>query len=57
MNYPFQQYLKENVAAVKVRLTKEELQEVRAIAEKANATQGERYPPGMQLQFVDTPPL
>ena len=52
------QYLDENLGALKVKLTPEELQEVRAISEKANAAQGDRYPPDfMQVQFGDTPSL
>ncbi|KZT18978.1 Aldo/keto reductase [Neolentinus lepideus HHB14362 ss-1] len=51
-------YLKENLGAASVKLTKEEAAEVRAIAEKADASQGVRYPPGMvDMLFADTPPL
>ncbi|KAF8997500.1 NADP-dependent oxidoreductase domain-containing protein [Cyathus striatus] len=51
-------YLKENIAASKIKLSKEELDEVREIATKADAAQGDRYPPGMMDKlFVDTPRL
>lgn len=53
------QSLKENVAAAQIRLTDEEIAEVRHIAESAEASKtGERYPPGMAEQlFIDTPAL
>ncbi len=52
------QYLEENVKAVNVKLTQEELQEVRDVAKKADATLGERYPvAAMALMFGDTPEL
>ena len=47
------QYFKENIAAAQVKLTPEEVKEVREVADKANAVNGER---GIFL-FVDTPPL
>ncbi|KAI0063910.1 Aldo/keto reductase [Artomyces pyxidatus] len=51
-------YLKENLDAVEVKLTQEEVQEVRQIAEQADAVMGDRYPPGMlETLFADTPPL
>ncbi|TFK47822.1 Aldo/keto reductase [Heliocybe sulcata] len=51
-------YLKENLGAASVKLTKEEVAEVRVIAEKADAAQGFRYPPSMvDHLFTDTPPL
>ncbi len=53
-----QQYLEENLGAVKVKLTSEELLEVRVVAEKANAAQGARYPDIlMPALLADTPPL
>ena len=48
--------LEENIAGANVKLTPEDLQEVRAEAEAADATNGERYPPGSAvLLFGDTP--
>ncbi|KAL0945918.1 hypothetical protein HGRIS_012201 [Hohenbuehelia grisea] len=50
------EYLQENLGAASLKLTPDELAEVRAIAETANASQGERYPPDMEkLLFGDTP--
>jgi len=51
--------LKENVAAAQIRLTDEEVAEVRRIADSAEASKtGDRYPPGMVAQlFADTPAL
>ena len=41
-----------------VKLSKEELQEVRDIAQKADAAQGSRYPEAMMsVLFGDTPAL
>ncbi|KAI0052184.1 Aldo/keto reductase [Auriscalpium vulgare] len=51
-------YLKENLGALNVKLTDAELQEVRAIAERTDAVQGNRYPPGLvDMLFADTRPL
>ncbi|KAI0063908.1 Aldo/keto reductase [Artomyces pyxidatus] len=51
-------YLKENLGALSVQLTSEDVQEVRRIAEEANNFEGARYPPGFQeLLYADTPPL
>ncbi|KAF7790306.1 hypothetical protein EIP86_001260 [Pleurotus ostreatoroseus] len=51
-------YLEENLAAIDVQLTPEELLEVRVVAEKANAAQGARYPDIlMPVLLADTPPL
>jgi aryl-alcohol dehydrogenase-like predicted oxidoreductase len=51
-------YLKENLDSVNVKLSKEELQAVRDLCEKADAHNGERYPAGMSgLLYKDTPPL
>jgi aryl-alcohol dehydrogenase-like predicted oxidoreductase len=50
------QYLEENVAALKLKLSAEDVQAVREVASQADAAQGERYPPGMvEMMFVDTP--
>jgi len=47
-------YLEENLGALKVEFTKEELSEIREIAEKAEV-KGERYAPeSMALLFADT---
>ncbi|KAF7978875.1 hypothetical protein HWV62_44363 [Athelia sp. TMB] len=51
-------YLEENVAAINVHLTPEDLQEVRDVANKADAAQGDRYPASIVgLLFADTPEL
>ncbi|GJE96764.1 aldo/keto reductase [Phanerochaete sordida] len=51
-------YLKENLGALKIRLTPEDLREVRRIAQEADASKGERYPAWMMgLLFIDTPEL
>lgn len=51
-------YLEENLGALKVKLTPEELKEVREVAEKADAAQGLRYPEdGWKTLFADTLPL
>ncbi|KAF8632483.1 hypothetical protein AX15_001852 [Amanita polypyramis BW_CC] len=51
-------YLKENIASAQIKLTTEEVIEVRESAIKADAANGSRYPPGMQeALFCDTPPL
>jgi len=51
--------LKENVAAANIKLTDDELAEIRQLAEKVDkAHSGPRYPLGMdQLLFADTPEL
>ncbi|KAI0711525.1 Aldo/keto reductase [Earliella scabrosa] len=50
--------LKENLGALKVRLTPEDVAEVRKYADAANATVGDRYPRSLQHSlFIDTPPL
>ncbi|KAJ7300908.1 Aldo/keto reductase [Mycena albidolilacea] len=49
-------YLEENVAALKLKLSAEDVQAVREVASQADAAQGERYPPGMvEMMFADTP--
>lgn len=51
-------YLKENLGALNVKLTPEEIEEVRKISAKADATQGDRYPPYLlSVMFGNTPPL
>lgn len=51
-------YLKENAAAVEVRLSDAELKTIRDEIEKAGGGKGERYPPAMQkLNFGDSPAL
>ena len=50
------QNLKENIDARKVRLSPEDVQAVREVADKADAAQGGRYPEAlMSLLFADTP--
>ncbi|TCD71598.1 hypothetical protein EIP91_007345 [Steccherinum ochraceum] len=51
-------YLEENLGAINVQLSHEDLKAVRNVAEGANATQGDRYPPAfMKVHFADTPAL
>ncbi|KAF7799798.1 hypothetical protein EIP86_011040 [Pleurotus ostreatoroseus] len=51
-------YLKENLGALRLQLTRAEVEEVREIAAKADAAQGPRYPPGLAgVLFADTPAL
>jgi len=48
--------LKENMGAGKIKLSPEDVEAVREVADKANAAQGERYPEAyMNLLFADTP--
>ncbi|RDX46115.1 Aldo/keto reductase [Lentinus brumalis] len=50
--------LKQNLAAVDIKLSPEDVEEVRKIAAAADATHGTRYPADvMHLIFADTPPL
>ena len=50
------QNLKENMDAGKIRLSPEDVQAVRVVAHKADATQGDRYPEAfMKSLFADTP--
>jgi len=52
------QYLEENLGAIKIELNPTDLKEVRSSAELADASQGDRYPPGFtELSFADTPAL
>lgn len=57
-HYVRAQNLKENLAALNVKLTAEEAEEVRKVAVTADAAKGERYPPGMTtVLYGDSPPL
>ncbi|KAI9061642.1 Aldo/keto reductase [Trametes sanguinea] len=50
--------LKENLGALNVKLTPQDVEEIRKIAVVADKTVGPRYhEAGMKLLFVDTPPL
>lgn len=50
-------YLEENLASLKISLTREEDQEIRKAIEAADI-KGDRYPPNMvRLNFADTPSL
>jgi hypothetical protein len=52
------QYLEENIAAGKLKLSAEDVQTVRDLTAQAGAGLGERYPAGMiALAFADTPAL
>lgn len=52
------QYLKENLGALKVKLSPEELKEVRVAAENAGAGLAPRNPDAFKhTEFIDTPPL
>ncbi|KAI0059690.1 Aldo/keto reductase, partial [Artomyces pyxidatus] len=49
-------YLEENLGALNVQLTPEDVQQVRSIAEEADNFEEGRYPPGFQeLLFAETP--
>ncbi|KAJ7787832.1 Aldo/keto reductase [Mycena olivaceomarginata] len=51
-------YLEENIAASKLKLSAEDVKDVRNVASQADASRGERYPAGMLTTlFVDTPAL
>ncbi|TFK49236.1 Aldo/keto reductase [Heliocybe sulcata] len=51
-------YLRENLDALKLKLTAEDIAAVRSLAENSDAVQGARYPPGMSdTLFADTPAL
>ncbi|KAJ3908286.1 NADP-dependent oxidoreductase domain-containing protein [Lentinula edodes] len=51
-------YLEENLGAVNVKLSDEDLKLVREYIEKSDATKGARYPEwGMHLAYADTPEL
>ncbi|KAM5541734.1 hypothetical protein V8D89_004463 [Ganoderma adspersum] len=50
--------IRENLAATDIKLSLEDAEEVRRIAQVADAGKGDRYPPGlMHLLFADTPAL
>jgi hypothetical protein len=50
------QNLKENMDAGKIKLSPEDVQAVRDVADTANAAQGDRYPEAyMKSLFADTP--
>ncbi|OJT15659.1 Aldo-keto reductase yakc [NADP(+)] [Trametes pubescens] len=50
--------LKENLGALSIKLTPEDVEEVRKAAAAADTTHGARYPPGLaETLFADTPPL
>jgi CRISPR/Cas system-associated exonuclease Cas4 (RecB family) len=53
------QYLKENHESVNVKLSREDIERIRKVADEADkAATGDRYPDGMKdLLFVDTPAL
>ena len=52
------QYLKENLGALNIKLSPEELLEVRRVAQAADASKLDRYPQVMmETLFVDTPEL
>ncbi|KAJ7489023.1 NADP-dependent oxidoreductase domain-containing protein [Mycena latifolia] len=51
-------YLEENLAAVKLTLSAEDIAAIRKLAVDADAQQGERYPPSLAaVMFVETPAL
>lgn len=51
-------YLEENPAATKIQLATADLEEVRVVAQAADATQGEGYPPEMtRALFADSPEI
>ncbi|CAL1708523.1 unnamed protein product [Somion occarium] len=50
--------LKENLGALKVKLTTDEVQQIRGLVNIASAGQGDRYPPALAaVLFGSTPPL
>ncbi|KIL64883.1 hypothetical protein M378DRAFT_162750 [Amanita muscaria Koide BX008] len=51
-------YLKENLAAAQIKLTTEEVEQVREVATRSDASSVPRYAPQyLKLSFADTPPL
>lgn len=56
---PLLQYLEENIAAVNVKLTPQDVKDIRQAAKDADAAQGDRYPPGIvgmvEQLLVETP--
>jgi len=54
-NFIVTQYLLENFGALNIKLSPEEVAEIREIANRADATQGDRYPDYMMgALFADT---
>lgn len=52
------EYMRENLNAVNLRLTTQEVQEIRELVGKANVATGDRYPAEMmRMSFEDTPEL
>ena len=52
------QTMQENIGALNVKLSPEELQEIRQLAETSEAANGARHPEWFPVQsFVDTPKL
>lgn len=57
LNFPLQ-YLQENVGALRVQLSQDELMQIRELAEKANAPDLPRFPAWYTAEsFANTPPL
>ena len=52
-------YVEENLAAGKLKLSEDDLKQIRILADESEKnTKGDRYPPGFVEQLlVDTPPL
>ena len=51
-------YLEENMGALDVKLSTEEIKAIREAVESAGETSGQRYPENMlRLNFMDTPEL
>jgi len=51
-------YLNENLGSLNAKLSSEEVQQIREIAQRADSTLGERYPPAMlETLYTNTPPL
>ena len=58
LNVDHVQNIRENLTAMDIKLSPEDVQEVRRIAQAADAGKGDRYPPvWMHLLFADTPAL
>lgn len=56
--YPQIKYLDENLGALKVKLTKDNIAVIRDLIEKSDATKGERYLDAFKsLAYTDTPEL
>jgi hypothetical protein len=51
-----EQYLTENLKSLDVKLSADEVAQIRALVEKGDAAQGDRYPPHMVgTLYADTP--